>query len=141
MSKQFEVGDKVRNVSDGPAEWYGVGAQIGCVYTVVEVTEGVDGQLLRLAELAKVHPHHRRWARKYELVNEPATVYKVISTDYPECLAWDIEYASVEEAEAGIRESAEPGRTFEIFSVVRTVHKTVKLTERTETIRELNEVK
>lgn len=72
---------------------------------------------------------------------QPATVYKVISTDYPECLAWATEYASVEEAEEGIRESAEPGRTFEIFSVVRTVHKTVKLTERTETIRELNEVK
>lgn len=147
ITPKFKVGDKVRNVSD---HWRGVLAG-GEVYTVGRVRDN-DKELgsgcsnkfsIQLSELMERYPYHHRYESSYELVQEEATntVYKVISTDYPECQEWANESASVEEAEAGIRKEAEPGRTFEIFSTVRTVHKTVKLTERTEVIREIAEVK
>lgn len=143
MSKQFKVGDKVRNVSDGPEKWSTKCSTLGAIYTVAEVrdpSETPDGrQRIKLAELVEASPYHFRKSHWYELVTEPATIYKVISTDYPECQPWPNEYASVEEAEAGVLKG-DSGRTFEIYSVVRTVHKTVKLTERTEVIRELEVV-
>lgn len=74
MAREIKVGDKVRNVSDGPSNWRSfLGAKIGDVCTVAGVSRtGRAGAeiLLHLAEYSSGSPVHLRRARHYELIEE-----------------------------------------------------------------------
>ncbi|MEX3629902.1 MAG: hypothetical protein VB138_10910 [Burkholderia sp.] len=74
MAREIKVGDKVRNVSDGPSNWgHFLGAKMGDICTVeaVRPSRRRAGEiLLHLAEYSSGSPVHLRCARHYELIEE-----------------------------------------------------------------------
>jgi hypothetical protein len=141
----FNVGDKVRNVDD---PGFG-GLRKGGVYTVAKVRDtaaalgGEPRFCIQLSELLPEYARHFRPARFYELVEAaPANplVYKVayVRPDGTRSV-WNGDYSSIDEAEDSIKDIARTGATLEIYSEVRTVHRTVKYQVRE--VRELVEVK
>lgn len=129
---EFKVGDKVKAITDARSKF---GVHKGQVYEVDAVYDGF-GTLHLVGQSATTHHKFDR----FELVTEPATAYKVITTMHADATPWATDFETVEAAEQAIKDYGRPSYTFEIFSVVRTVHKTVKLTKRTEVFRELTEV-
>jgi hypothetical protein len=137
MSQYFKVGDKVRCIRND--DGYGRRLTVGKEYRVIEISGSKECIFVMGDNGFQCGPY----ADRFELVTEQAepVVYQVYVKDATCPNTWGNKFKSVEDAEEYVKEMGKEGLTFEIFSNTRTVHKTIKLSERTEVIRELVEVK
>ncbi|KVF22777.1 hypothetical protein [Burkholderia cepacia] len=125
---KFKVGDKVRNVSDGGMKDYGL--QVGKVYTVAAVRDNFEAfrscsgerYSIQLAELLGGCSTHHRHEYQYELVEEPASEFRIRKHGTALREVRGIPFASQAEAEQAVSRYT-PGSVYEIVEVkvVRTV--------------------
>ncbi|KVQ06863.1 hypothetical protein [Burkholderia ubonensis] len=125
---RFKVGDKVRNVSDTGMKDYGL--KVGEVYTVAKVRDNFtsfgricgDRHCIQLAELLDACSTHHRYESQYELVEEPATEFRIRKHGTALREVRGTPFATQQEAEQAVSRYT-PGSVYEIVEVkvVRTV--------------------